>query len=39
MAAGNIIFGGPIGAGVDAATGAAFDYPSLIKVLMEGKKQ
>lgn len=38
MAAGNIIFGGPIGAGVDAATGAAFDYPSLIKVLMEGKK-
>jgi hypothetical protein len=39
MAAGNIIFGGPIGAGVDAATGAAFDYPSLIKVLMDEKKK
>ena len=39
MAAGNILFGGPIGAGVDAATGAAFDYPSLIKVLMDEKKK
>jgi len=38
MAAGNILFGGPIGAGVDAATGAAFDYPSSIKVLLDGKK-
>ncbi len=30
MAAGNIIFGGVIGAGVDMATGAAYDYPPLI---------
>lgn len=30
MAAGNIIFGGLIGVGVDAATGAAYDYPTLI---------
>ena len=34
MAAGNIIFGGVIGAAVDAGTGAAFDYPSLIQVIM-----
>jgi phosphoketolase len=32
MVAGNILFGGLIGAGVDVATGAAFDYPSLITV-------
>ncbi len=32
MAAGNIIFGGVIGAGVDVATGAAYDYPTLITV-------
>lgn len=32
MAMGNIVFGGAIGAGVDAATGAAFDYPSVMKV-------
>jgi hypothetical protein len=37
MAFGNIIFGGLIGAGVDAATGAAYDYPSMITVVM-GKK-
>jgi hypothetical protein len=30
MAAGNIIFGGVIGVGVDVATGAAYDYPTLI---------
>jgi hypothetical protein len=34
MVFGNIIFGGPIGAGVDMATGAAFIYPNLITVLM-----
>ncbi|MDP3795478.1 MAG: hypothetical protein Q8R13_06205 [bacterium] len=34
MAFGNILFGGFIGAGVDAATGAAYDYPSMIKVIM-----
>lgn len=32
MAMGNIVFGGAIGAGVDTATGAAFDYPSVMKV-------
>lgn len=32
MAFGNILFGGVIGAGVDAATGAAYDYPTLITV-------
>ncbi len=30
MAAGNILFGGVIGVGVDVATGAAYDYPTLI---------
>ncbi|MEO5355572.1 MAG: nuclear transport factor 2 family protein, partial [Magnetococcus sp. XQGC-1] len=34
MAFGNVLFGGGIGAGVDAVTGAAFDYPSLISVEM-----
>ncbi len=34
MAFGNIIFGGVIGAGVDIATGAAYDYPTLITVLL-----
>jgi len=34
MAFGNIIFGGVIGAGVDVATGAAYDYPTMITVLM-----
>lgn len=34
MAFGNILFGGIIGGGVDVATGAAYDYPSLISVLM-----
>ena len=34
MAFGNLIFGGAIGAGVDVATGAAYDYPSDISVPM-----
>jgi len=34
MAFGNILVGGFIGAGVDMATGAAYDYPSLISVRM-----
>lgn len=34
MALGNIIFGGVIGAGVDIATGAAYDYPMLLTVVM-----
>jgi len=34
MAFGNILFGGVIGAGVDIATGAAYDYPELIVVEM-----
>lgn len=32
MAFGNIIAGGIIGSAVDIGTGAAYDYPSLIKV-------
>lgn len=34
MAFGNILFGGVIGAGVDIASGAAFDYPPLFSVEM-----
>ncbi len=34
MAFGNIIFGGIVGAAVDAGTGAAFDYPASIQVIM-----
>lgn len=34
-AAGNLLFGGFIGAGVDAATGAAFDYPDSVIVAMK----
>ncbi len=34
MAFGNILFGGIIGAGVDVANGAAYDYPALITVEM-----
>lgn len=37
MAFGNIIFGGVIGAGIDIATGAAYDYPTMITVLMGEK--
>jgi hypothetical protein len=35
MAFGNILFGGVIGAAVDAGSGAAYDYPNLITVIME----
>lgn len=35
MAFGNILFGGPIGVAVDAGTGAAYDYPSIITVVMD----
>ncbi|WP_298260519.1 hypothetical protein [Bradyrhizobium sp.] len=34
MAAGNIIFGGVIGLGVDAATGAMNKYPDMVTVAM-----
>ena len=30
---GNILLGGPIGAGVDAMTGAGFDYPPSVNVI------
>lgn len=35
MMAGNILFGGPIGAAVDAGTGAGYDYPAVITVPMK----
>lgn len=38
MVAGNILLGGFIGAGVDAASGAAYDYPALFQVMM-GQQQ
>ncbi|MFN5542634.1 MAG: hypothetical protein ACK499_10065 [Betaproteobacteria bacterium] len=34
MAYGNVLFGGLVGAGVDAATGAAYDYPQVISVAL-----
>lgn len=34
MLAGNIVFGGAIGAGVDMASGAAYDYPALLQIMM-----
>lgn len=34
MAFGNILFGGFIGAAVDTSSGAAYDYPTLISVIM-----
>lgn len=34
MAFGNVIFGGVIGAGVDVASGAAYDYPTSIHISM-----
>ena len=34
MAFGNIIFGGIIGGAVDIGSGAAYDYPSLISVVL-----
>jgi hypothetical protein len=35
MAFGNVVFGGVIGAGVDVASGAAYDYPTDISVPMQ----
>jgi hypothetical protein len=35
MALGNVVFGGVVGVGVDAATGAAYDYPQAIVVPMK----
>jgi hypothetical protein len=35
MAFGNVVFGGVIGAGVDMADGAAYDYPTEIEVPMK----
>lgn len=35
MMAGNIVFGGFIGGGVDAADGAAYDYPNNLTVRMK----
>ena len=35
MAFGNVVFGGVIGAGVDMADGAAYDYPTTIQMNME----
>lgn len=34
IVAGNVVFGGLIGVGVDATTGAAYDYPTLLQVMM-----
>lgn len=34
MAFGNILFGGVIGAAIDTGSGAAYDYPDLITVVM-----
>ena len=34
MMAGNILVGGFIGAGVDAATGAGYDYPNTFQIMM-----
>jgi hypothetical protein len=34
MAFGNLLVGGIVGAGVDVATGAAYDYPQLVTVTM-----
>lgn len=35
MAFGNVLFGGVIGAGVDVASGAAYDYPTDILVAID----
>ena len=35
MAFGNALFGGVVGAGVDVADGAAYNYPNLITVPMQ----
>lgn len=34
MMAGNILFGGLIGVGIDAASGAAYDYPVMFQIRM-----
>ncbi|KFI09060.1 hypothetical protein JN27_00380 [Massilia sp. BSC265] len=34
MAFGNIIFGGVVWAGVDVASGAAYDYPNLFQIMI-----
>jgi hypothetical protein len=34
MAAGNILFGGAVGVGLDVVDGAAYDYPTEVKVEM-----
>ena len=39
MAFGNILFGGAIGVAIDTGSGAAFDYPSLIRVVMGENSQ
>ncbi len=42
MVFGNILFGGVIGAGIDVASGAAYDYPEIIQVnmgLLNGSSQ
>lgn len=38
MAFGNILFGGIIGAAVDVGSGAAYDYPSIIRVELGQKR-
>lgn len=35
MSAGNLLVGGPIGIGVDAVTGAAFNYPDVVVVKLK----
>lgn len=32
---GNLVIGGPIGLGIDLVTGAAFDYPPVIPIVMQ----
>lgn len=39
MTWGNVLFGGFIGAGVDAATGAACEYPAIVPVNMNCRSQ
>jgi len=39
MALGNVFFGGFIGAGIDAADGAAYDYPPNIEIPMQKHHQ
>ena len=37
--AGNLVFGGFIGAAIDAGTGSGFNYPKRIQILIDCKKQ